>query len=69
MSEDQHDAGAALTVWFFDSAMGAAAAQLRLRGVSPRVAVVLDTVTMSWLPGTHAPRVGHARRRAAASMC
>jgi len=66
MSEEQRDAGAALTVWFFDSAMGATAGQMRLRAVSPRVAVVLDTVTMSWMPGTHAPRVGRARRRGAA---
>jgi uncharacterized membrane protein len=65
-SEQQAAEATTLTVWFYDSPMGAAAGQVRLRGVSPYDGIlVLDAVTMTWIPGTHAPRVGQLRQTAA----
>jgi uncharacterized membrane protein len=57
-----------LTVWFYDSAMGAAAGEVRLKDLQQRGAVeVLDAVTITWMPGAHAPRVGHLRHKTSAS--
>ena len=53
-----------LTVWIYDSAMGAAAGEVRLKDLKGRSALqVHDAVTVSWLPGAHQPRIGHLRRR------
>ena len=53
-----------LTVWFYDSAMGAAAGELRLKELQQRGAVtVLDAVTIAWMTGAHTPRVGHLVHR------
>ena len=52
----------ALTVWIYDSALGAAAAEVRLRHLRDRRALeVHDAITVSWMPGSHRPRIGHLR--------
>jgi uncharacterized membrane protein len=52
----------ALTVWAYDSAMGAAAGHVRMRELQRRGAIAVeDAVTVTWVPGTHRPRVGHLR--------
>lgn len=49
-----------LTVWIYDSAMGAAAGQVRLKDLRERDALqVHDAVTVTWMPGAHRPRIGH----------
>jgi uncharacterized membrane protein len=51
-----------LTVWAYDSTMGAAAGHVRLRDLQRSGAVAVeDAVTVTWVPGTHRPRVGHLR--------
>ncbi|HTW13647.1 MAG TPA: DUF1269 domain-containing protein [Nocardioides sp.] len=51
-----------LTVWLYDTPMGAVAGELRLRALHKRRAVlVLDAVTVIWIPGAHRPRIGHLR--------
>ncbi len=57
----------ALTVWIYDTAMGAAAGEVRLRNLRQRGAVqVHDAITVSWMPGVHQPRIGHLRRETSA---
>lgn len=54
----------ALTVWHYDSPRGAAAGEVRLRDLQQRGHVtVVDAVTVTWVPGAHAPRVVHLRHR------
>ena len=54
---------ATLTVWLYDSAMGAAAGEVRLKDLQERKAIkVIDAVTVTWVRGSHEPRVGHLRR-------
>jgi uncharacterized membrane protein len=49
-------------VWVYDSAMGAAAGEVRLKDLQQQDAVtVVDAVTVTWVPGAHQPRVGHLR--------
>ncbi|MDF1605765.1 hypothetical protein [Nocardioides sp. YIM 152315] len=51
-----------LTVWAYDSPMGAAAGHVRLRELQRRGAVAVeDAITVTWVPGTHRPRIGHLR--------
>jgi uncharacterized membrane protein len=51
-----------LTVWIYDSAMGAAAGEVRLKDLKERNALqVHDAVTVAWIPGAHRPRIGHLR--------
>ncbi|WP_244929912.1 DUF1269 domain-containing protein [Nocardioides sp. W7] len=53
-----------LTVWLYDTPMGAVAGELRLRALQQRGALtVLDAVTVIWIPGAHQPRIGHLRYR------
>ena len=57
-----HRTAPALTVWIYESALGATAAVVRLKSLRDRHAVeVLDAVTVSWLPGSHRPLIGHLR--------
>ncbi len=57
-----------LTVWHYDTAMGAAAGEVRLRHLQQRAAVtVLDALTVMWLRGAHEPRVGRVRHGGAGS--
>jgi uncharacterized membrane protein len=52
----------ALTVWAYDSPMGAAAGHVRMRELQRRGAIAVeDAITVTWVPGTHRPRVGHLR--------
>ena len=54
----------ALTVWIYESALGAAAAEVRLRSLRDRNALeVHDAITISWMPGSHRPRIGHLRHK------
>ena len=51
-----------LTVWLYESAMGAAAGEVRLKDLQQQGAVtVVDAVTVTWVPGAHQPRVGRLR--------
>lgn len=57
-----------VTVWIYDSAMGAAVGEVRLKDLNSRNALqVHDVVTISWLPGAHQPRIGHLRRETSAA--
>jgi len=57
-----------LTVWIYDSAMGAAAGEVRLKKLKERAALqVHDAITVSWMPGVHQPRIGHLRRETSAT--
>lgn len=64
--------GPSLTVWVYDSPLGAAAGEIRLHDLVRRGAVILiEAVTVTWVRGSHRPHVGHLRRRsepAAASL-
>ena len=52
-------AGPTLTIWIYDSALGAAAGEVRLRKLQERTALqVHDEVTVTWMPGAHQPRMG-----------
>ncbi len=55
-------AAPALTVWIYETALGAAAAEVRLRTLRDRGAVEIhDAITVSWMPGSHRPLIGHLR--------
>jgi uncharacterized membrane protein len=57
-----------LTVWIYDSAMGAAAGEVRLRNLVGRQALTVhDAITVTWVPGAHEPRVGHLRHQTTAA--
>ena len=46
-----------LTAWVYDSPVGAAAGELRLRRLRQRGAVTLEeAATVTWVPGAHRPR-------------
>ena len=53
---------ATLTVWRYDTPLGADAAEVRLKAVQEKGAITVDdAVTVAWMPGAHQPRVGHLR--------
>jgi uncharacterized membrane protein len=53
-----------LTVWQYDTPMGAAAGEVRLKDLQERRALrVVDAVTVTWVPGAHRPRIGHLRHQ------
>jgi uncharacterized membrane protein len=57
-----------LSVWVYDSAMGAAAGEVRLKNLRQGGALqVHDAITVSWMPGAHKPRIGHLRRETSAA--
>jgi uncharacterized membrane protein len=61
-------AGATLTIWIYDSALGAAAGEVRLKKLQERNALqVHDEVTVTWMPGAHQPRIGHLRHETSAT--
>ena len=63
-----HLVGPTLTVWIYDSALGAAAGEVRLKDLRRRNALqVHDAVTLSWMPGAHQPRIGRLRRETSAA--
>lgn len=52
-----------LTLWVYDSVLGAAAGQVRLDALSRRGSVdTPDAVTVTWVPGAHRPRVSELRQ-------
>jgi uncharacterized membrane protein len=53
-----------LTVWLYDSPMGAAAGEVRLKDLQERRALrVVDAITVTWVRGAHQPRIGHLRHQ------
>lgn len=57
---------ATLTVWRYDTPLGADAAEVRLKAVQEKGAItVQDAVTVAWMPGAHQPRIGHLRHATA----
>jgi uncharacterized membrane protein len=63
-----HAAGPTLTIWIYDSALGAAAGEVRLKNLQKRNALqVHDEVTVTWMPGAHQPRIGHLRHETSAT--
>lgn len=49
-----------LTVWAYDTPLGAQAGELRLKNLQERGAVTVDdAITVAWMPGAPQPRVGH----------
>ena len=57
-----------LSVWRYDTPLGADAAEVRLKAVQEQGALtVLDAITVAWMPGAHQPRVGHLRHATSAA--
>lgn len=57
-----------LTIWLYDTAMGAAAGEIRLKDLQQRGAVrVVDALTVTWVPGADRPHIGHLMRRGPAA--
>lgn len=53
-----------LTVWLYDTPMGAAAGEVRLKDLTERGALrVVDAITVTWVRGAHEPRIGHLRHQ------
>src|SRR3954453_127238 len=60
---------AMLTVWHYDTSMGAAAADVRLKDLQQQSAVrVADAITVTWVPGAEHPHLGHLLRHGPASI-
>ncbi len=58
-----------LTVWHYDTAMGAAAGEVRLKDLQQQGAVrVVDAITVTWVPGADEPHLGHLLRHGPASV-
>ena len=54
------DSSTALTVWRYDSALGAAAGEVRLKDLQQQGGLrVIDAVTVTWVRGSDRPHVGH----------
>lgn len=52
-----------LTVWRYDTAFGAEAGAVRLKGLEDRdVLTVHDAITVAWMPGADEPVIGRLRR-------
>jgi uncharacterized membrane protein len=55
-----------LTVWHYDTPLGAEAGEVRLKALQENGALkVHDAITVSWMPGAHQPHVGHFRHTSA----
>ncbi|MBM0124616.1 DUF1269 domain-containing protein [Pimelobacter simplex] len=53
-----------LTIWVYDSPLGAAAGEVRFKDLVRRGAViVIEAVAVTWIRGSHRPHIGHLRRR------
>lgn len=58
-----------LTVWHYDTAMGAAAGEIRLKDLQQQGGLtVVDAVTVTWVPGADKPHVGHLLRQGPAAV-
>jgi uncharacterized membrane protein len=63
------DTSTTLTVWHYDSAMGAAAGEIRLKDLQQQGGLeVVDAVTVTWVPGADGPHVGHLMRQGPAAV-
>lgn len=52
----------ALTVWRYDTPLGADAGAVRLKSLQEREALTVhDAITVAWMPGSHQPRIAHLR--------
>ena len=57
-----------LTVWHYDTPLGAEAGEVRLKALQERAALEIhDAVTVAWMPGAHQPHVGHIRHATSAA--
>ncbi|WP_244932444.1 DUF1269 domain-containing protein [Nocardioides sp. W7] len=55
-------------MWIYDSALGAAAGEVRLKNLRERGALTVhDAITVTWMPGVHRPRIGHLRHETSAA--
>jgi uncharacterized membrane protein len=55
-----------LTVWQYDTPLGAEAGEVRLKALQERDALTVhDAITVAWMPGAHEPHVGHLRHATA----
>ena len=51
-----------LTVWHYDTPLGAEAGEVRLKALQEHGSLTVhDAVTVAWMPGAHEPHVGHFR--------
>ena len=51
-----------LTVWHYDTPLGAEAGEVRLKALQEHGALTVhDAMTVAWMPGAHEPHVGHFR--------
>lgn len=52
-----------VAAWLYETAMGAATGEVRLRDLQMTGAfTLLDVASLTWFPGAHRPRVGYGRR-------
>jgi len=59
---------ATLTVWRYDTPLGANAGEVRLKALRRRGALTVhDAVTVAWLPGSHEPLIGHLHHASASA--
>src|SRR5215510_9588241 len=66
---ERTDDSTTLTVWHYDSAMGAAAGEIRLKDLQQQGGLeVVDAVTVTWVRGAEAPHVGHLLRQGPAAV-
>ena len=57
-----------LTVWRYDSAPAAGAAEVRLKRLQERgLITVHDAITVTWMPGNPEPTIGHLRHATGAA--
>jgi len=57
-----------LTVWLYDTPLGAEAGEVRLKALQEHGALqVHDAVTVAWMRGAHEPHVGHLRHATSAA--
>jgi uncharacterized membrane protein len=66
---ERKDTSTTLTVWHYDSAMGAAAGEIRLKDLQQQGGLVLvDAVTVTWVQGADKPHIGHLLRQGPAAV-
>lgn len=52
-----------VAAWLYETAMGAATGEVRVRDLQVTDAfTLLDVASLTWFPGAHRPRVGYGRR-------
>ena len=57
-----------LTVWRYDTPLGADAGEVRLKALEQRGGITVhDAVVVAWFPGEDNPRIGHMHHRTASA--